>query len=114
MPFPLRYGVRRLYADLGAEKLFAAEKASRKIVVEVKSFSGASEVEDLQEACGSYGMYRHILAETHPEWALYLAVPLDAYQGILSEPLGRLMISQEDLRLIVFNPIEEVIFRWIP
>jgi XisH protein len=36
-PFPLRYGIRRLYADLGAEKLFAAAKASRKIVVEVKA-----------------------------------------------------------------------------
>jgi hypothetical protein len=58
--FPLRYGIRRLYADLGAEKLFAAAKASRKIVVEVKSFSGPSEVIDLQEALGAYGMYRHI------------------------------------------------------
>ncbi len=35
-PFPLMYGIRHLYADLGAEKLFAAEKAERKIVVEIK------------------------------------------------------------------------------
>ncbi len=53
-PFSLEYGIRRIYADLGAEKLFAAEKESRKIVVEVKSFRRPSEVEDLQEAVGSY------------------------------------------------------------
>jgi len=36
-PFKLKYGKHKLYADLGAEKLFTAEKESRKIVVEVKS-----------------------------------------------------------------------------
>src|SRR5713101_8422985 len=66
-PFLLSYGKHKLYADLGAEKLFAAEKANRKIVVEVKSFRGPSEVEDLEEACGSYAVYRSILAETFPE-----------------------------------------------
>jgi hypothetical protein len=60
--------------------------------VEVKSFTSPSEVEALQEACGSYGMYRNDLAETHPEWELYLAIPQDAYRGIFSEPLDRLMV----------------------
>jgi len=113
-PFPLRYGIRRLYADLGAEKLFAAAKASRKIVVEVKSFSGPSEVTDLQEALGAYGMYRHILADTHPGWELYLAVPQDAYYSIFSEPLGQLIITRESLRLLVFDQIAEVLVQWNP
>jgi hypothetical protein len=84
-PFPLSYGVRRLYADLGAEKLFTAEKASRKIVVEVKSFRSPSEVEDLREAIGSYSLYHHILADTHPDWELYLAIPYDAFESVFRQ-----------------------------
>jgi len=113
-PFPLRYGIRRLYADLGAEKLVAAAKASRSMVVEIKSFSGPSEVADLQEALGAYGMYRHILAETHPGWELYLAVPQDSYYSVFTEPLGQLMIGRESLHLLVFDQIAEVIEQWIP
>ena len=113
-PFPLRYGLRRLYADLGAEKLVAAAKPSRTIVVEIKSFSGPSEVADLQEALGAYGMYRHILAELYPAWKLYLAVPQDAYYSIFTEPLGQLLIGHEQVRLLVFDQSTEVIKQWIP
>ena len=36
-----------MYVDLAAEELVAAEKEGRKIAVEIKSFIGASEIEDL-------------------------------------------------------------------
>lgn len=113
-PFSLEYGIRRIYADLGAEKLFAAEKESRKIVVEVKSFRRPSEVEDLQEAAGSYVLYLGVLSDTYPERELYLAVPEDAYIGIFSEMLGQRVVKQAHIKLVVFNPVEEVIKQWIP
>ena len=113
-PFPLQYGVRKLYADLGAEKLFAAESGGRKIVVEVKSFGKPSEVEDLQEAIGAYSMYRNVLSDTHPNWELYMAIPQDAYQGIFSEQLGQMMVEREDVRLVIFDPDEGALTRWIP
>lgn len=112
-PFKLRYGRHNLYADLGAERLFIAEKETHKIVVEVKSFISLSEVADLQEAIGSYAMYRNILEETEPDWVIYLAVPLDAYEGVFSKSLGQLMTAKERLRLIVFDQLNEVIERWI-
>lgn len=37
-PLYLKVGYRRLYIDLGAEQLLAAEKGMRKIAIEVKSF----------------------------------------------------------------------------
>ena len=46
-PFPLQIGKKRLSADFGAERLISAEKELRKIVVEVKSFVGQSDVKDL-------------------------------------------------------------------
>lgn len=51
-PLKLGLGKRRLYVDLGAEKLIAAQKGTAKIAVEVKSFVGASEIEDLEKALG--------------------------------------------------------------
>ncbi len=53
-PLRLVYGRQDVFVDLGAEKLIAAEKGSRKIAVEIKSFSGRSEVADLEKALGQY------------------------------------------------------------
>ncbi|CAN5729904.1 hypothetical protein BH24ACI1_BH24ACI1_07810 [soil metagenome] len=41
-PFLIDYKDVLLKADIGAEKVFAAERNERKIVVEVKVFSGVS------------------------------------------------------------------------
>ena len=60
-PLPLKIGGRSLFVDLGAEKIFAAEKQGRKIAVEVKSFLAASPVHDLEEALGQYIVYEDIL-----------------------------------------------------
>jgi hypothetical protein len=51
-PYTLTYKGLRLYADLGAEKLIAAEKLERKIVVEIKVFGTPSPVTELERAVG--------------------------------------------------------------
>jgi hypothetical protein len=51
-PLKLKWGVKDMYVDLGAEQLIAAEKDLRKIAVEVKSFLGPSEMADLERAIG--------------------------------------------------------------
>ncbi len=48
-PFTIEFEGVRLYADLGAEKLFSAEKSDLKIAVEVKVFAGPSLITDLQK-----------------------------------------------------------------
>lgn len=113
-PLQLRYQKRDLYVDLAAERSpVAAEKEGIKIAVEIKSFLNKSQVEALQEALGQFLMYREILAEIETERVLYLAVPKHIYEGILSEPLGRLMIDRSQLRLLVFSVKEERILKWI-
>nr|WP_253188246.1 XisH family protein [Leptolyngbya sp. 'hensonii'] len=65
-PFPLQIGKKRLSADLGTERLISAERGLQKIVVEVKSFVGQSDVKDLEQALGQYVLYRQSLMK----WAL--------------------------------------------
>ena len=49
-PLYLAFGERNLFIDLAGEKLIGAKKDGQKIAVEVKSFTGASLVNNLKEA----------------------------------------------------------------
>ena len=45
-PFTMKYGDARLFADLAAERTLAAKRNGEQIIVEIKSFLGASLVPD--------------------------------------------------------------------
>ena len=47
--------------DLAAETPIAAEKAGRKIAIEVKSFLSPSPITNLYDAIGQYIVYRRLL-----------------------------------------------------
>ncbi len=113
-PFHLKWGKKDLYVDLAAEKLLIAEKGTQKIAVEIKTFSGDSEVADLEQAIGQYFTYLAVMSRNYPDWALYIAVHEDIFTDIFEEePLGKLILEDYKIPLIVFNPKREVIVRWI-
>ena len=89
-------------------------KVERNIAVEVKTFGGPSEVDDLEKALGQFGLYRTVLAKVRPGWTLFLAIPEEALQDVFDEPLGRLVIQELGVQLFGFDPDAEVITRWIP
>ena len=113
-PLKLHIGKKDLFVDLGAERLLGRGQGRPKIAVEVKSFPGASEVADLENALGQYILYREILEETEPDRLIYLAVSWKVYEDLFKEPIGQLVLRREHLRLIVFDPEKGVIVRWIP
>lgn len=54
-PYRLKWrGRKKMLIDLAAEKLLLAEKGASKIAIEVKSFVGTSEMEDLYNAIGQF------------------------------------------------------------
>ena len=113
-PFRLSWGSKDMYVDLGAERLLAAEKAGSRIAVEVKSFLGDSEMDDLEKAIGQYVVYRVVMAEREPQRVLYLAVPTDVLRDVFKEPLGELLLKNNLVRVIGFDPETEEIVAWIP
>jgi hypothetical protein len=113
-PLALKWGAKDLYVDLGAERFLAAERAGRKIAVEIKSFVSPSQVQDLRNALGQYVLYHDILARTEPDRMLYLAVRKAVFIDLFEEPIGRLMLENQRVRLIVFDSRAEVIVKWIP
>ncbi len=113
-PFPLQIGKKRLSADLGAERLISAEKGIQKIVVEVKSFVGQSDVKDLEQALGQYVLYRQILNETGIERDLYLAVSRLTFNSVFTIQLGQILLANQIIKLVVFDDESEAIVQWIP
>ena len=112
-PYKIEYRRDPLYVDLGAEAPLGAEKAGRKIAVEVKSFLGKSGITDLYSAVGQYLFYRLLMESRDPERTLFLAMPTEAYGEILDEKDGLDFIQSENLRLILYDSGSEVLEKWI-
>ena len=113
-PLSLRYGKKDFFIDLGAEKLLAAEKGREKIAVEVKSFIGPSEIQDLENALGQFVLYQNALSVLEPDRTLFLAIREAVYVDLFEEAIGKLLLERNLLRLLSFDPDQEVITRWIP
>jgi len=112
-PLTLSFGKKSVYVDLGAEQILAAEKEGRKIAVEIKSFLGDSEIDDLEKAIGQCILYQNLLEDEEPDRVLYLAITKETYNGIFSEPFVEKLRKRQNLNLIVFDKVEEVVLQWI-
>lgn len=109
----LRYGIVNIYVDLAAERVIAAEKEGKRIAVEVKSFISGSAISEFHTALGQFLNYRIVLeASDEPERRLYLAVPRDIYLTFLQFEPAAIAIARYDIRLLIYNPAQEVIDQW--
>ena len=113
-PYRISVGRKNPFVDLGAEKLFAAEREGKRIAVEVKTFGGPSEVHDLEQALGQYMLYTPFMRAGDPERQLYLAIDAEVYKNIFEEPIGRGVLDEYHLRILIFDSVKEVIVRWMP
>ena len=113
-PLRLTSGRRNLYVDLGAERLLGAEKGTLRIAVEVKAFSGPSDVDALEQAMGQHILYRALLSAQDPSRVLFLAVPDDVWNTLFQEPIGETALEHALDRVVCFDPAEERIIQWTP
>lgn len=112
-PYVIQYRRTVLYADLGAERPMAVERQGQKLVVEVKSFVGASKIQDLKEALGQYDIYRYLLEEIAPDRKLYIAISNIAYKAFFTQDVTRLILNKHQLPIIVVETETEEILQWI-
>jgi len=103
----------RVFVDLGAERLIAAERENETIAVEVKSFVGGSTISEFHTALGQFINYRLFLRLSDPQRSLYLAVPSETYEEFFKGRIISQVIKENTLKIIVYEPISEVIEQWI-
>lgn len=112
-PLSLQLEDDQVFIDLGAERLIAAQRDQEKIAVEIKSFLAPSTLSEFHTALGQFLNYRIVLREKQPERVLYLAVNLETYSDFFNRQLPKLSIQEYQLKLIIFDPLQEEIVKWI-
>ena len=112
-PLDLSIGEVELLADLGAERVIAAERGEEKICVEIKSFAGQSLVTEFHKALGQYQNYDLSLKEIEPERIIYLAIPVETWEDFFQRPFIQKVIQTYRINLIIFNPLSKTIVKWI-
>jgi hypothetical protein len=111
-PLIIRIEGVKLEIDLAAEKVFAAEKLGRKIAVEIKSFLNPSTITDFHAALGQFLNYRLALQMRERARTLYLAVPIDTFESFFQETFIQEAVKLYQVKLLIYNPIQEVITTW--
>ena len=111
--YRLSFGGVDIYVDIAAERLICAERDHQKIAVEIKSFIKASTVNEFHGALGQFINYRVVLRYQDPDRVLYLAVPSSIYESFFKLEFTQIIIREQALKLIVYNPELEVIEQWI-
>jgi hypothetical protein len=111
-PLVIKINKVRLEIDLAAEKIFAAQKAGRKIAVEVKSFVSSSVIFDFHLALGQFLNYRLALQMKEPDRIIYLAVPLDTFNSFFQEIFVQEAVKIYQIKLIIYDANKEEIVEW--
>lgn len=111
-PFKIKIDGVKLEIDLAAEKVIAAEKEGRQIAVEIKSFLKTSAITDFHAALGQFLNYRLALQMTEHHRVLYLAVPFETFGSFFQERFVQEAVKFYQLKLIVYDPKEEVLIEW--
>lgn len=111
-PLYINFGGVEMYIDLGAQRLIGAQKDGEKIAVEVKSFLGASTISEFHTAIGQFINYRSALKATEAERVLYLGVPLEIYNTFFQLQFTQIVIQENQVSFLVFDPENEVIVLW--
>ena len=70
-------------------------------------------VSEFHKALGQFLNYRAALRLSEPERVLYLAVPASVYDTFFQLTLPRLQVEEFDLKIVVYEPDDEVIQAWV-
>jgi hypothetical protein len=102
-----------IYADICAVREEDAGAARRVIIVEVKSFAGASPMREFEQALGQYEIYRDLLAMNALDYDLYLAIDSGAYEKLMLRPTFQLICTRHRVALLIVEAQKEEIVQWI-
>jgi hypothetical protein len=111
-PYRIRYQGDKLYADLAAEKVIAAERGPDRIAVEIKSFGGPSVLHEFEQAMGQLLLYQTVMEETDPGRRVVLGVSDIGYKALRNKPSAVLTLERRRVPVVVIAVDTEEVIRW--
>lgn len=72
-----------------------------------------SPLTDYHAALGQFLNYRLALEISDPIRVLYLAVPVGVYEAFFKREFAQISLEKYQIKLIIYDPIQEVIVQWI-
>ncbi|BAZ06978.1 fdxN element excision controlling factor protein [Calothrix sp. NIES-3974] len=81
-------------------------------IVEIKSFLNASVITDFHAALGQFLNYRLALQMKEADRILYLAVPVNTFESLFQERFIREAVNVYQVKLIIYDPVKEVVIEW--
>ena len=93
--------------------LLLPRKPDKKIAVEIKSFVSASKISEFHTALGQFINYRIALRTEDPDRLLYLAVPLAIYNDFFNLQFTQTVVTENQIKLIIYNIETEEIVQWL-
>ena len=112
-PLSFSIGDAAFRIDLGAENCLGAERGTERIAVEIKTFLQPSPMHAFHEATGQYDNYLIALQMSDPTRMLFLAIPERIYQSFFQREFVKKVVEIKKIRLIIYEPTEELIISWI-
>jgi XisH protein len=112
-PLKVGAGGAKFEIDLGAERIVGANRGEERIAVEIKTFAGDSLITDYHAALGQFLNYRLALELNNIDRSLYLAIPTLIYEAFFQKEFLKISVERYQIKLIVYEPVNEVIERWI-
>lgn len=101
-----------LSADLGAEKLIAANKGQEKILVEIKSFLRESLVYEFHRAIGQIVSYQINMEIQEPDRRIFLAIPKFAWAKMATQAFYEAVLLRESIHCLIFDPETKSVVLW--
>jgi Holliday junction resolvase-like predicted endonuclease len=109
--YAIRIGLKRVWIDLSAVQPDQIKAA----FIEVKGFNEPASVALLRDSVGQYILYRAAIKYAKlADTALFLAIPETAYDELFSKPIGKIVIEEAQMSLMVFDEQREEIAQWLP
>ncbi len=86
--------------------------SAHKIAVELKPFLGDSTSDEFHLAIRQSIDSCILLAKTHPERPLYIAVPTDVYYAFFEGAFAQVILQESRVDIVVYDPDTEEIEQW--
>jgi len=110
-PLYLDFANTRIEADLGVEIFLESERKIKRAVIEIKSYTSHSLIQDVRNAVGQVLMYEHALEELNKDLPVYLTMPITIYR-LMSQLGSYLPFIEKHCNTMIYNTKTGEILEW--